>query len=187
MNDNEITIEFDSKTDISFLFVNKYNNHWIFETPFEILLLLKEYCLTFKDFLYVRQTLIDLFIMNSPIVSAFVPKLLNYYSEKSFLRKNQFTHDYMKQLYIVQLILKKFPNKIDSNLTVFMSNEHEIFNSPLLSSIIPYFPEYYGKYEDNLEQSSNELISISLTNLDLFLIHYKSLLNVQACLKKSLI
>lgn len=104
--------------------------------------------------------------MNSPIVSAFVPKILNYYSEKSFLRKNHFTHDYLKQLYIVQLILKKFPNKIDSNLTVFMSNEYEIFNSPLLSSIIPIFPEYYGKYEDNLEQSSNELISISLTNLD---------------------
>ncbi|KAK8845177.1 hypothetical protein M9Y10_021359 [Tritrichomonas musculus] len=155
------------KLSASFLKINKESNHWVFGTSFEILLMLKEYFLLYKDILFVRHILLDLIIANSPFILAYVQKILLDFSRKNLLVKSQYTKDYLNQLFnIIILISKHDSEKYQRSLLYsFIGNERLILFTPWLSSVIPFFPEYFGNV--NIKKGDpDSLVQIKVRSLD---------------------
>lgn len=174
-----------SKKTITCLSIDKNNNHWTFGTPFELLLLLKEYYILSNDPIFVREKLVNWMLINSPFISIFLPKLLLQCSQESFIIPSQVQVEYLQSLLCLSSLINTFNNFIDQNLSNFLFQEKRSLNSSFHMKISSYFPEFYLRPPLVAEETS-PILTLQLPNLDIpsrisnpvssFML-YKSLIN----------
>ena len=154
--------------DLSFYSIDDQTNLWAFDTIFEVFELIKVLYHTKnsnKYYSWIRQFLMNLFIVQSPLIMPFLPNLISSFSQLLVIPPTQLVKDipYQKTLKLFGGMLKQY-NGPDKNVyQAFYFRETALLSSKTCALIIPSFPQLFG---DTVSKPVSLIKNLPVTILD---------------------
>lgn len=156
---HEITLELKTENhDVISIDINKTNNCWIFNTSFELLLVLKNFafiCKTLEQRIAAKKVLIDCFLSNSPFITSYLDEFADHIHVH--VPSSPFDDDegYKKLLMLLGSMIQKykkspsytevpdFSGRINRFLLLY-KHEQRILTSAECKGLARYFPEFFS-------------------------------------------
>ena len=128
---------------LSFLKIRKHGNSWMLGTPFEMILLLREYLQCVEDSVFAKSILIDSLIVQSPFIFPLIPDLLSSWAFSGIVPTTM-TVDAKAKFILLASFMQSTALMDDVKLLSFLVQETRAITSELRAALLPYFPEFTG-------------------------------------------
>ena len=148
---------------LSFLKIHKHGNSWMLGTPFEMIILLREYLHCFEDFPFAKSILVDSLIVQSPFIFPLIPELLNSWAFSGSLPTTM-PIDYKAKLVLLASFMQSTALMEDVKLISFLVQETRAITSALRTTLLPYFPEFTG-FQHTIPQGKKIKIHLPPLNI----------------------
>ncbi|OHT14900.1 hypothetical protein TRFO_14695 [Tritrichomonas foetus] len=150
--------------DLSVFAISQSDNTFVFDTGFEVLLILKNLLYvahTPKQKYTLKSAFANMFIAQSPFVLRYLAQIADYIELQMPPSPYDFSSDYLKKLIVMGGILKS--SVFSDRFTSFLSQESRVLNDPICVELTKHFPEFLSV--DPGKPTKNEC-KIGIVSLD---------------------
>lgn len=132
---------------LSILSINPNNNSWVYESAFELLLLMKSFIffeLTPEYRTVVKNSLIDCIVCQSPFVLNYLPQIIEFF--QLHLPPSPFdkSTSFIQHLQLLGSFLKTYNGPESDRILSFYQQEQEVITSRYAVEIANFFPEFFS-------------------------------------------
>ena len=151
------------------LAIDKWSNKWVYGTSFELLLLIKQYYLSFDDHSFIKSVLLDIILMNSPFIQKFMLDcIIKIYNDSFLYPFTTIENSYLQKVVYLTSLERAYSEKIDPIIFSIVYQEKRAICSEIRISLSPCFPEFHKNQSINKNVSNTDkLIIIKIPNLDI--------------------
>lgn len=151
---------------LSILSINPNNNSWVYDSAFELILIMKSF--TFfqltPDFrTSIKSALIDCIVCQSPFIFKYLPQIMEFFQlhmPPSPFDKNQ---SFIQHLQLLGSFLKSYTGPEKDRIQSFYHQEQEVMTSRYAVEIANFFPEFFSV---PVVRPPKTIIKIPRMNLD---------------------
>ncbi|OHT09134.1 hypothetical protein TRFO_22148 [Tritrichomonas foetus] len=131
---------------LSILSINPNNNSWIYESAFELLLLMKSFIFFTPDPKFrtaIKSCLIDCFVCQSPFVLHYLPQILEFFQLHMPPTPFDKSTTFIQHLQLLGAFLKTYNGRDKERMLAFYSQEQTVITSRYATEIANFFPEFF--------------------------------------------
>ena len=132
---------------LSIFNVSPMNNSWIFETPFEMLILLKSFismCSTNEGRIIAKSAIIDSLVAASPFILNYIPEFLELLQVTIPTTPLDYYTSYKKKLLLMASAIKQMTPSTKERMKIVYSHEQRVLISKMAAELSCHFPEFFN-------------------------------------------
>ena len=152
---------------LSILSINPNNNNWVYESAFELLLLMKSFLFFEPEACYrmaIKSSLIDCVVCQSPFIFHYLPQILDFFQlhmPPTPFDKGLF---FIQHLQLLGAFLKSYNGPWKERILSFYEQEQTVMTSKYANEIAGFFPEFFPA--SNAYTPDIQTLKIPKMNLD---------------------
>ena len=165
-NNRAISVPATSDREISVLDIKPMNNTWIYDTAFEMLLLLKNFVFiatTEEERMAAKKILLDTFIVQSPFIYMYLPQFADLMQVQIPISPFETDESYKKTLVISGSLIRNRHDYVAERFLIFYLHDQHVLTSESSRTLAGYFPEFFSQ---KIKPSKDTKISIPEAIID---------------------
>ena len=154
-----ICVPCSAQREVSTLEVNPMNNTWVFDTAFELLLLLKSFVFiasSEKERMTAKKILLDCFIVQSPFVYTYLPQFADLMQVQIPVNPFDSDDEYAKRLALAGSLVRARTDFVAERFLILYMHDQHVLTSESSRTLARFFPEFFA--QDVPEPTSNKIL-----------------------------
>ncbi|EAY09223.1 hypothetical protein TVAG_309120 [Trichomonas vaginalis G3] len=146
-----IVLQGQNRREFSVFDINPMNNTWVYDTPFEMLLLLKNFVFvaqTDEERAAAKRILLECFIMQSPFIYNYLPQFADLMQLQIPITPFDENVQYRQLLAVTASLLQDRKDYVSQRFLILYLHDQHVLTSTENRRLAMYFPEFFTKKFD---------------------------------------